>query len=128
MNVYDYAHALAKAIRSSSEYRAFKKALESLEKDSAAKEMLSDFRKSQWELQQQKLAGLEISPEQEQRLSRVWEIVRLNMVVKDYLEAEYKFSVMLSDIQKIIGEPLEDVIAQEIEELRSEQNKGQQKE
>jgi len=128
MNVYDHAHALARAIKASSEYRAFKKALESLEKDAAAKEMLSDFRKSQWELQQQKLSGLEISPEQEQRLSRVWEVIRLNMVVKDYLEAEYKFSVMLSDIQKIIGEPLEDVIAQEIEELRSEQNKGQQKE
>ena len=126
MNVYDYAHALSKAIRASSEYRDFKKALENLEKDSAAKEMLSAFRKNQWELQQQKLSGQEISSEQEQRLSRAWEIIKLNMVIKEYLETEYRFSVMLADIQKIIGEPLEEVAALEKEKTRPEQSQSEE--
>lgn len=126
MNVYDYAHALSKAIRASSDNRDFKKALENLEKDSAAKEMLSDFRKNQWELQQQKLSGQEISSEQEQRLSRAWEIIKLNMVIKEYLETEYRFSVMLADIQKIIGEPLEEVAALEKEKTRPEQSQSEE--
>lgn len=125
MNVYDYAHALSRAIRASSEYRDFKKALENLEKDSAAKEMLSDFRKNQWELQQQKLSGQEISSEQEQRLSRAWEIIKLNMVIKEYLETEYRFSVMLADIQKIIGEPLEEVAVLGKEKPSPEQSKSE---
>ena len=125
MNVYDYAHALSRAIRASSEYRDFKKALENLEKDSAAKEMLSDFRKNQWELQQKKLSGQEISPEEEQRLSSAWEIIRLNMVVKEYLETEYRFSVMLADIQKIIGEPLEEAAVLGKEKPSPEQSKSE---
>ncbi|NMB40991.1 MAG: YlbF family regulator [Firmicutes bacterium] len=126
MNVHDHAYALAKAIKSSSEYKNFKQAAEKLEKDSSAKKMLSGFRKSQWELQQQKLSGLEIAPEQEQRLAKVWEVISLNLVVKEYLENEYRFSILLSDIQKIIGEPLEDIISLEIGESDPEQNKTQQ--
>lgn len=121
MNVYDHAYALAKAIKSSPEYQAFKKAQEKLENDAAAKEMLADFRKNQWELQQQKMSGLEVAPEQEQRLSRIWEVIQLNLTVKEYLEAEYRFSILFSDVQKILGEPLEDIISQETEERPSEQ-------
>lgn len=119
MNIYDHAHALAKAIRLSPEFRDFKKSQEKLENDKSAKEMLNDFRKSQWELQQQKMSGVEVAPEQEKRLAQIMEIINLNQVVKDYLEKEYRFSVMLADIQKIIASPLEDLIAQEIAEQQS---------
>ena len=103
MSVYDQAHALAKAIKGSAEFRIYRTAKEKLEQDKSAKEMLSDFRKTQWELQKQKMAGLEIAPEQEKRLSQLMEIIGLNLLVKEYLEAEYRFSVMIADIQKIIG-------------------------
>ncbi|MGI6329100.1 MAG: YlbF family regulator [Dethiobacteria bacterium] len=116
MNVYDHAHALAKAIKLSPEFRDFKKSQEKLENDKSAKEMLDDFRKSQWELQQQKMSGVEVAPEQEKRLAQIMEIINLNQVVKEYLEKEYRFSIMLADIQKIIASPLEDLIAQEITE------------
>jgi len=126
MNLYDHAHALARAIRMSPQYRDFKKSCEKLEKDAKAKEMLSDFRKTQWELQKQKASGLEVAPEQEKRLSQILEVISLNMTVKEYLETEYRFSVMLADIQKIITEPLEDIIAQEIGEQQPLQHKEQQ--
>jgi cell fate (sporulation/competence/biofilm development) regulator YlbF (YheA/YmcA/DUF963 family) len=128
MNTYDYAHALAKAMKSSPEYRDYKEAHEQLEKDSSAKEMVSDFRKNQWELQQQKMSGIEVPPEQEERLSKALEIMSLNLIVKKYFEAEYRFSIMLSDIQKIISSPLEDIISQEMEGRQPRENKEQQKE
>ncbi len=119
MNVYDHAHALAKAITLSPEFRDYQKSHEKLENDKGAKEMLGDFRKSQWELQQQKMSGIEVAPEQEKRLAQALEIINLNQVLKDYLEKEYRFSIMLTDIQKIIASPLEDLIAQEIREQQS---------
>lgn len=121
MNVYDYAHALAKAIKQSPEFRDYKKSQEKLENDKSAKEMLTDFRKRQWELQQQKMSGVEVAPEQEKRLAQSMEIINLNQVVKDYLETEYRFSIMLADIQKIIASPFEELISQEISEQQSAQ-------
>jgi len=121
MNVYDHAHALAKAIKTSGEYRAFKQAQENLEKDGAAKEMLADFRKKQWELNSKKLRGEKISSEEEKALSKAWEIIQFNKTVKEYLEKEYRFSVLLSDVQKIITEPLEDFISLEKNDPRPEQ-------
>jgi cell fate (sporulation/competence/biofilm development) regulator YlbF (YheA/YmcA/DUF963 family) len=110
MNVYDHAHALAKAIRQSPEYKAFIKCQEGLEDDPHAKEMLTNFRKKQWELQKQKISGLEVSPEQEKHLTQIWEVISLNAVVKEYLEKEYHFSTMLADMQKIIGDALQDIV------------------
>ncbi|NLJ56964.1 MAG: YlbF family regulator [Firmicutes bacterium] len=110
MNVYDHAHALAKAIKSSPEYKEFMKCQEGLEDDPHAKEMLTNFRKKQWELQKQKISGLEVSPEQEKHLTQIWEIISLNTVVKEYLEKEYHFSIMLADMQKIIGDALQDIV------------------
>ena len=125
MSVYDYAHSLAKAIKLSPEYTSFKKCQEKLEKDQSAKEMLVDFRKSQLELQKQKMSGLEVAPEQEKRLTQRWEIINLNLVVKEYLEAEYRFSVLLADVQKIIGEALAEIFTQDVPDQLSSQDEEQ---
>ncbi len=114
MNIYDYAHALVKAIKASPEYKKFKIVQDKLQDDSSAKKMLADLRKTQWDLQKQKLSGLEVAPEQEEQLSRLLEVINLNLIVKEYLEAEYRFSILLTDIQKIIGEAMQDIISPEI--------------
>lgn len=110
MNIYDHAHALSKAIKASPEYKKFKMAKEKLENDSSAREMLNDFRKAQLEIQKQRISGKEVEPQQEERLKQLMDIIKLNLIIKEYLEAEYRFSVMLADIQKIIGEAMEDLL------------------
>ena len=124
MNIYDCAHALVKAIKSSPEYKNFKAAKEKLQEDSDAKKMISDLRKIQWNMQKQKISGIEIAPEQEKQLSRLLEVANLNLVVKEYLEAEYNFSIILTDIQKIISEAMQDILSSEIWE-QVENEKGQ---
>ena len=111
MSVQDKAHALARAIKETGEFKTFLKVKEKLDKDKAAKEMLADFRKVQWEMQKQKLAGLDVSPEQEKRISQLLEVIGLNLLVKEFLEAEYRFSIMTADIQKIIGEAMEPLLS-----------------
>ncbi len=121
MNVYDYAHNLAKAIKDSQEFKNFLQAKGKIEQDTGAKEMLADFRKAQWELQKQKLSGLEIAPEQEKRLSQLLEIIGLNPVVREFLESEYRFSLMIADVQKIIAEAMEPLLSAEwIAELKEQ--------
>jgi cell fate (sporulation/competence/biofilm development) regulator YlbF (YheA/YmcA/DUF963 family) len=110
MNVYDCAHALAKAIKTSPEFKQFKKAGEKIQKDASAKKMLTDLRKAQLELQKQKMSGLEVAPDQEKRLSQMFEVVNLNQVVKEYMETEYRFSIILTDIQDIISRSMENII------------------
>lgn len=116
MNVYDHANALARALRSSPEYRNLREAAKRLEADKSAKEMLMDFYRLQRETEEQKAKGIEVSEDQESRLKKLLEIINLNLTVKNYLNAEYRFSVMLGDIQKIIFEPL-----QELAQLKEEQ-------
>ncbi len=104
MNVYDAAHALARALKESAELKNFQEAQALLKNDPSAREMLMDFRKQQLNLQRQKLAGLEIAPEQEEKLEKLSQIIGMNLTIKRFLEAEYRAGVLLQDIQKIIAE------------------------
>ncbi len=66
--------------------------------------MLLDFRKEQFRLEKQKLSGLEVAPEQIEKLEKLFEVLNLNLTVKRFLDAEFRFSRLIEDIQKIIGE------------------------
>lgn len=114
MNPYDAAHILAKALRESPEFKGYGDAQELLAKDSAAREMLLDFRKEQFRLQRQKLAGLEVAPEQFEKLDKLFEVLNLNLTVKRFLDAEFRFSRLIGDIQKIINEAAGDILDSEL--------------
>lgn len=114
MNLYDHAHALAKALKESPQLKKFQEAKAKLEDDSAAKDMLDDFRKAQLEMQEQQMSGVEVSEEQKERISKLYEIINMNMTVKNYLAAENQLLVMVQDVYKIIGEPLSDVLGPEL--------------
>lgn len=114
MNPYDAAHILAKALRESPEFKGYGDAQELLAKDSAAREMLLDFRKEQFRLQRQKLAGLEVAPEQLEKLDKLFEVLNLNLTVKRFMDAEFRFSRLIGDIQKIINEAAGDILDSEL--------------
>lgn len=88
MNPYNAAHTLAKALKESAEFRAFKEAQDTLKQDQSAHEMLADFRKEQIRIQQQQLSGVEVAPEQQEKLIKMQEIISMNLTVKRYMEAE----------------------------------------
>lgn len=109
MNPYNAAHTLAKALKESAEFRAFKEAQDTLKQDQSAHEMLADFRKEQIRIQQQQLSGVEVAPEQQEKLIKMQEIISMNLTVKRYMEAEYRVAVLMRDIQKIIGDATADL-------------------
>lgn len=114
MNPYDASHALAKALRESSEYTSFQEARDALKGDQSARNMLVDFRTQQFNLQKQKLSGLEIAPEQEDKLEKLFQVISLNLTLKHFMEAEYRLNVLLQDVQNIIAEVTGDLFDPEL--------------
>ena len=94
---------LANSIRESPEYQAWEKAKAEVDKHEAAKIMLEDFRKKQWELEKARLSGEEIKAEQEEQFKKLAEIIQYNPYVRDFLVAEFNLNKMIMEIQRIIA-------------------------
>lgn len=69
--------------------------------------MLLDFQKKQFKLQAMAISGQEITEEEKENFDKLSEIIKLNKDIQKYLDAEYRMSVMLADIQKILFADLE---------------------
>jgi cell fate (sporulation/competence/biofilm development) regulator YlbF (YheA/YmcA/DUF963 family) len=74
-----------------------------VDKHEAAKIMLEDFRKKQWELEKARLSGEEVKPEQEEQIKKLAEIIQYNPYVRDFLMAEFNLNRMIMEIQRIIA-------------------------
>lgn len=102
MNVYDIAHQLARALRNSEEYQKFLEARSRVEADPKNKEMLRDYRRSQWEFQKARLLGKELGEEEKERVKRLTELVNLNPTLSELFSCEMRFARLMADIQKIL--------------------------
>jgi cell fate (sporulation/competence/biofilm development) regulator YlbF (YheA/YmcA/DUF963 family) len=121
MNPYDAAHALAKALRESTEFKELKEAQTNLKADSTALNMLVDFRKEQFELQKQQLSGIEVAPEQKDKLEKLFEVISMNTLIKNFMQVEYRVAVLLQDVQKTIGEATDEIFDPELLALPKEE-------
>lgn len=107
MSTYDKAHELANSLKTSKEFNDFKEAKAEIEKDAKTKEMVYDFKKKQFELQTEQFTGKEPDKEKVANLHNLYNILIVNPQISKYFEAEYRFSQMISDVYKIIGESVE---------------------
>lgn len=104
MNVYDKAHELARTLKVSPEVMEYKRALEKINGSETNKKMVEDFRKKQMEIYTLQMQGKEPSKEQKDGIENLYRIISLNPDVREYLEAEAKFSTIWQDILEIIGD------------------------
>jgi cell fate (sporulation/competence/biofilm development) regulator YlbF (YheA/YmcA/DUF963 family) len=110
MNVYDKAYELAKAIKDSSEYAACRQAAQEINADIESKRMMDDFRNRQVEMQQKMMNGETPSPEEMDKMQKLFEVLNLNTKISRMFEAERRLGVIVEDINRIIMEPLKDVL------------------
>ena len=110
MNPYDKVHELVKAIKESDEVKEYLEIKEEVYKDEKNKEMIKDFREKQMEVQSLLMQGQEAESEKMEKLQNLYQILASNVKVKEFFDREVRFDVMLSDIYKIIGEALKDII------------------
>lgn len=113
MEVYNQAHALAKALRECQAVLDYEKAKDNL--DEEAKEMLRDFRKHQLNLQKKQLSGEKPDELELKRFQRLNSVINTHLALRNVLEAEYRISVIVADLQKIIAGAIEVLFEDEIQ-------------
>ena len=104
MNPYDQAHALARALKESEEYREYMRLKETAYDDGTNKALLDEYKKLQFRLQAKAAAGETMPEEDFQRLQQIGTLLQFNPDVSAYLMAEFRFQRMLSDIFKILAD------------------------
>lgn len=110
MNPYDKVHELVRAIKESDEVKNYTKIKEELYADDKNKEMIKSFRDMQTEVQSLLMQGKEADEQKMEKLQNLYQILVANPKIKEFFDKEVQFDVMLSDIYKIIGEGLKDIL------------------
>ena len=110
MNVYDTANKLAQEIKQSEEYVNYKMAKQTLSLKPKIKEKIKEFEILRYEEQ---ITAMQTGKNDEQKLKKMQELYA-ELIEQDeakkYFEAETKFNILLADVNKIIGESIQDVI------------------
>lgn len=107
MYVYDKANELANALKESSEYKAFKTAREKVNANAQSKQMVNDFKKKQFEMQNIQFLGQQPDQEKLGQLQSLYQVIMMNPDISEYLNTEMTFSKVFSDVYKILGDAIE---------------------
>ena len=110
MNVYDTVNKLAQEIKSSEEYNNFKKYKELVKSNTEIESKLKKFEELRYETQIAAMQGIKPEESKEKELQNVYTELLTQENVKEYFDAEFKFNVLIADVNKIIGEAVQDVI------------------
>ena len=104
MNVYNETHNLVRAIKESEEYKQYEEVKKKIAENQEVTEMLNDFQSKQFETQARLMMGDAVSPEMNARIQELYTIMMKDPLTAQYLQCEVRFSMMMNDVYKIIGE------------------------
>jgi len=104
MNVYNEAHNLARAIRESEEFKQYDDVKKKIADKPELSQMLNDFQMRQFELQAKQMMGESPAEGMNQQIQELYNIMMRDPVSAQYLQCEVRFSLMMNDVYKIIGE------------------------
>lgn len=110
MNIYDTANRLAYEIKQSDEYTNYKKIKEEVQNNPELRGKLEEFEKARYEIQLASIQGGEQDSKKALDMQNLYIELIKNETMKKYFDAELKFNVLLTDVNKIIGEAVEDLI------------------
>ncbi len=106
MNVYDHAHALARALKESPEYANYMELKARVSENEELSASLNDFQQKQFQLQAQQMLGQEGDASMGEQIQDLMQILMRDPLAAQYLQAEFTFTLMFSDVYKIIQEAI----------------------
>lgn len=104
MNVYDAANNLARSIRESHEYKSYKQMEEAVKSSEPVMKMIKDFHAKQFELQKKQMMGETPTEFEMKQLQKLVEVASVDPLARDFLSAEMRFTMMMQDVSKILGD------------------------
>lgn len=110
MNVYDTVNKLATEIKESEEYINFKTAKQAINLNQEYKIKIAEFEKARYEEQINSIQNGKSDTNKMMEIQNLYtELIEIPEI-KKYFDAEFKFNILLGDVNKIISEAVKDVI------------------
>ena len=78
--------------------------------DLELKEKLNKFETLRYDIQKASIQGSEQNPSKTTDMQKIYIELIQNELMKKYFDAELKFNILLTDVNKIIGEAVQDLI------------------
>lgn len=110
MNVYDTANKLAQEIKQSEEYATYKMAKEAISLNVELKNKIDEFEKARYEAQ---IIALQTGKDDEAKMKHVQELYGELIQSQDaskFFDAEMKFNILIADVNKIIGQVVQEAM------------------
>lgn len=104
MNVYDQAHGLAQAIRSSQEFIQYDALKKQVDENPQLAEMVKEVQEKQFEMQAKQMMGEQMDQDIMSQAQQLYSIMMRDPLAMQFMEAQMRFSLMMNDVYKIIGE------------------------
>lgn len=111
MNVYDTVNKLAQEIKDSTEFKNYKKYKELIKSNQEISDMINKFEALRYEIQISAMQGVQVSKDKEKELQDIYAELISKENVNEYFDAEFKFNILLADVNKIIGDAVKDVLS-----------------
>ncbi len=104
--IYDKARELAGMLKNSDEYKTYSELKEKTTANETTKALIKEYHQLQFRAQSAAMSGQKDDATME-RLQKVGEILQLNRDASEFLIAEYRLNIMLSDVYKILAEAID---------------------
>ncbi|HDX9630764.1 TPA: YlbF/YmcA family competence regulator [Bacillus cereus] len=108
-NIHDVAYELQKAIAENEDFKTLKESYAAVQADTASKNLFDEFRTMQLGLQQKMMQGQEITEEDNQQAQEVVVRIQQDAKITKLMETEQRLNIVITDVNKIIMKPLEDL-------------------
>jgi len=106
MNVYNEAHNLARAIKESHEFKEYDEMKKKVSEKPELNAMINDFQMKQLEMQAKQMMGEAPVEGMMEQVQELYGIMMRDPLTAQYLQCEVRFSLMMNDVYKIIGESI----------------------
>ncbi len=110
MDFYGKVKEMIETFKGMNEYKEYIKLKESIKKDSKKSKMLKEFKDKQKIHQMEFLNNGNLGDEAKKELENLYSILIHEEDIRKFLEYEMKLDVYLSDMQKLIGEGINELL------------------
>ena len=109
-NIYDSANELSRGLRELPEYKAVKAAKDAIQADEQASKIFADYLAFQQEIQVMAQTGQMPDGSFQEKMQSFSKQIQENALLSDFFAKQQQLSIYLSDIEKIVFEPVSELL------------------
>ena len=109
-NIYDSANELSRGLRELPEYKAVKEAKDAIQADAEANKIFEDYIAFQQEIQFMAQTGKMPDASFQGKMDSISKQIEGNDLVSSFFNKQQQLSIYLSDIERIVFEPISELM------------------